>query len=102
MTRPDFAALRAARDEARRKMLAAICAEHGLDPATAHVHFSASSGCYCACPDGPCEHEFEGSRDILDSNDDVIGAETACRLCGLGAMSHTHEAADLRKAGEGA
>jgi len=27
--RPDFAALRAARDEARRKLVAVICAEQG-------------------------------------------------------------------------
>ena len=89
MTRPDFAALRAARDEARRKMVAAICAKHGLDPATTPVHFSGGGGCYCACPDGPCEHEFEGSRDILADNGDVVGAESVCRLCGTGAMSHS-------------
>ena len=87
--RPDFAALRAARDEARRKMVAAICAAQGLDPATTLVHFAGGSGCYCACPDGPCEHEFAGSRDILDSDDDVVGGESFCRLCGMGAMSHS-------------
>ena len=87
--RPDFAALRAARDEMRRKLVAAVCAEHGLDPATTPVHFSGDCGCYCACHDGPCEHEFEGSRDILDSDDDVVGGEAVCRLCGTGAMSHS-------------
>ena len=86
MTRPDFAALRAASDEARNKIAAKIAAKYG---AAALVLFSGGSGCYCACPDGPCVHEFEGNRDILDENDDVVGGEAVCRLCGCGAMSHS-------------
>ncbi len=89
MTRPDFAALRAARDEALAKAAAEMIAMMRGDPATAFVHFSGVSGCYCACPDGPCEHEFAGWRDLLDDEARVTGGETVCRLCDAGAMSHS-------------
>ena len=87
--KPDFAALRAAREEARRRLVAWMADELGSDSRAVLVHFSGGSGCYCVCPDGPCEHEFEGSRDILDSDDDVVGGESFCSLCGMGAMSHS-------------
>ena len=89
MSRPDFPALRAARDEALRKVAAEMIERLGGDPATALVHFSGADGCYCACPDGPCEHEFDGWRDILDDEGGVCGGEAVCRLCGMGAMSHS-------------
>ena len=83
MSEPDFPALRAARDEARNKIAAKIAAKYGM----ALVHFSGADGCYCACPDGPCEHEFDGWRDILDDEGRVSGGESVCRLCGMGAMT---------------
>ena len=57
-----------------------------------HAHVSYGGGtddCYCACPDGPCQHEFEGWRDITDDNDVVCGGETVCKRCGMGAMAHS-------------
>ena len=45
--------------------------------------------CYCDCPDGPCQHEFEGWRDITNDNGEVCGGETVCKRCGMGAMQHS-------------
>lgn len=83
--KPDFEALRAKRDAALEAVIAAACAKEGWDRATVQVHVSGRGGCYCACPDGPCEHEFAGWREFEDGN----GGEAVCRLCGVGALSHT-------------
>lgn len=88
MTRPDCPALLAERDKALREVASEMIGQLGGDPATALVHFGVD-GCYCACPEGPCEHEFAGWRDILDEESRVCGGEQACRLCGAGAMAHS-------------
>lgn len=87
---PDFAALRAERDAAIREIVRAAHIELGGDPAEAPTFHSHEYGaaCYCACPDGPCEHEFQGSRNLLDDQGNICGAEQVCARCGMGAMSH--------------
>lgn len=82
---PDFAALRAARDAALKELFEAACAEMGCDPAQAEMHVLGARGCYCACPDGPCEHVFTGWRRFADGG----GGESYCQACGLGAMRHS-------------
>lgn len=84
LTDADFARLKAERDANLEKEVAAICEEHGWDREKVHFHASGTDGCYCACPDGPCQHEFEGWREF----DDGCGGETVCKHCGLGSMSH--------------
>ncbi len=81
---PDFDRLRRERDAALEKAMYAICAEFGWRPEEVQAHFIGNNGCYCACPEGPCEHRFEGWRDFEDDN----GGERVCSLCGMGAMSH--------------
>ncbi len=84
---PDFDALRRERDEAIRKVIAEAFKAMGADPDKGHAHVSfggGSSECYCACPDGPCEHQFSGWREF----DDGLGGETFCQRCGMGAMAH--------------
>ena len=83
--KPDFAALRAKRDATLRKWVEDFAREHGIDPEKMLVHVSGGHGCYCDCPNGPCEHEFTGWREC----DDGCGGEQVCRLCGTGAMSHS-------------
>lgn len=80
----DFAELRAKRDAAVEAVVAGICEEQGWNREDVHVSIS-PGGCYCACPDGPCEHHFTGWRAF----DDGLGGETACAKCGMGAMSHS-------------
>ena len=63
-------------DGLRRKQGAA------LDKITIHL---SSNGCYCDCPDGPCEHEFGGWREFEDD----CGGEQVCSRCGVGSMAHS-------------
>lgn len=83
---PDFAKLRAERDAAIERMAKEMHVKLGGDPNDLpKFHCRDYGGCYCACPDGPCEHQFEGWREF----DDGCGGEMFCQLCGEGAMSHS-------------
>lgn len=81
--KPDFAELRRRRDAALERTIQEICDEWGWDRDEVLVHVS-PGGCYCACPDGPCEHEWRGWRDFEDG----CGGERVCAKCGAGAMGH--------------
>ncbi len=81
---PDFAELKRKRDEAIREMVKATSINMGMDPEKVTLHVSGMHGCYCACPEGPCEHEFKGWREFEDGT----GGETFCQKCGLGCMAH--------------
>jgi hypothetical protein len=87
---PDFEALRAERDAAVAKIVKEAARSLWGDEAAERITFHASFGggtasCYCACPDGPCEHQFDGWREF----DDGLGGEQFCQRCGMGAMSHS-------------
>ena len=84
--KPDFAELRAKRNAALHDLYLAVCAKNGWEPS--QVSYTASpSGCYCACPDGPCEHEFSGWR-AFECDSGAGGGEQVCAKCGCGAMAH--------------
>lgn len=87
--KPDFEELRRKRDAAINAIVDAVCAEQGWDRAKVSFH-THDCGCYCACPDGPCEHEFSGWRDFEDGR----GGERTCVKCGMGAMAHSLRTAD--------
>lgn len=42
--------------------------------------------CKCQCPNGPCEHKWDGPVEESDSG--LIGSVT-CSRCGLWAMDHS-------------
>ena len=81
---PDFEALRAERNAAVQSMVEAIAKDHGWDAAEVQTSFDPLA-CYCACPDGPCEHDFQGCYDFKDGS----SGETVCRRCGQSAMLHS-------------
>ena len=83
IVKPDFEALRAKRDAAWTEMVEKVAMDWGTTPDKVQT-FGRPHGCYCACPDGPCEHEFSGWREFEDGR----GGEPVCRLCGMGAMAH--------------
>jgi len=85
--KPDFAALRAKRDADFAKIIDDICAEAFPNtPPEELLIFDGPQGCYCSCSSGgPCEHQFTGWRAFEDGR----GGEQVCRLCGMGAMSHS-------------
>ncbi len=81
--KPDFEALRARRNEQVRKVIDETAASLGVEPGKV-VHNFDPDACYCDCPRGPCEHDFQGWRDFEDGS----GGESICKRCGMGAMSH--------------
>lgn len=81
----EFEELKRLRDQSILRMVQGIAAELGCDPSEMTVHACATDGCYCDCPEGPCQHEFEGWREF----DDGRGGERACKRCGMGAMQHS-------------
>jgi len=92
LTEAEFAELKRQRDVGLRAVVEAVAKKNGWD--LAEVHFHASCGgstaeCYCACPDGPCQHDWTGPvQDILNDNDEPCGSEVTCARCSAGAMSH--------------
>lgn len=96
MTKPteaEFDALKRERDEGIRKLLRDVRKQVWPDaPDDESLQFHCSDYeaiCYCACPDGPCQHEFSGWRDIHNDDGEVCGGEQFCSRCGMGAMSHS-------------
>ena len=87
---PDFDKLRAEREAALEKMVEEIRAEHfpNTPMSEMRVHVSHRGGCYCACPDGPCEHQFAGWREYETPEGGLVGT-TVCKLCGMDAMSYS-------------
>ncbi len=83
--RPDFEALRRQRNAEAEDIIRKLWARLGGDPDQAPVSTFDPEACYCACPDGPCEHDFQGWREFEDG----CGGEQVCDRCGTGAMSHS-------------
>lgn len=82
MTRPtdeEFAELARKRDAGFQAMVAKIYAEQGWNPPETVVHASHAGKCYCACPDGPCQHIWDGPT--YESDDGCMMSGT-CSRCG--------------------
>lgn len=86
-TDAEFEELKRQRDEGVAKALADVCKKHGWDPVgvKAHVSHASSADCYCACPDGPCQHTWDGP--IYESEDGCMRSAT-CSRCGAVAAYH--------------
>lgn len=80
MNVPDFEALRAERNAKNAAWVEKMRAE-GWEVGQCSLRHD--DACYCACPDGPCEHDFQGWREFEG------GGETFCQRCGMGSMSHS-------------
>ena len=86
IVKPDFEALRAKRDAAWTEMVEKAALEWGTTPDKVQT-FGRPHGCYCACPDGPCEHQFAGWSEYETPEGGLVGT-TVCKLCGMDAISH--------------
>jgi hypothetical protein len=82
-TDEEFAELARKRDEAVAATVDAICTKHGWDRGEITFHASHMHGCYCACPDGPCQHVWDGPEETGDNYSSVT-----CSRCGTSAISH--------------
>lgn len=82
-TDAEFEVLKAKRDAAISAVVDAFCRDQGWDRSEAHVHVSHSGGCYCACPEGPCQHVW-GGKPWQDENSFSV----TCSRCGEIALYH--------------
>lgn len=89
-TEAEFDELKRKRDEGLRAVVEATCKKMGWDPAKVGVHASHAGECYCACPDGPCQHVWDGPEWV---SEDECGSSVTCSRCGEVAMFH-----DMRNA----
>jgi hypothetical protein len=88
--RPDFEALRAARNLSVLAAQEKMAAEWGVPLQSLRSNFNPES-CYCACAThGPCEHAWDGKP---WESEDGCGWSTTCSRCGVTSMSH-----DMRNA----
>lgn len=82
-TEEEFAELRRIRDNALKEVVAKTCEKMGWDPGEVHVHASHAGECYCACPEGPCQHTWDGPEWTDDNS-----SSATCSRCGAIAMYH--------------
>lgn len=82
-TDAEFDELKRKRHEAIEASIAEVCREQGWPRDEVHVHVSGAGGCYCACPDGPCQHIWDGP----EYTDDNCSSVT-CSRCGTPAIYH--------------
>lgn len=92
MPRPtdaEFDELKRTRDEALGAVVDAACAEQGWDRSEVTFHAHGMHGCYCACPDGPCQHIWDGPEVTSDDEDAGFWSSGSCSRCGAVAMFHS-------------
>lgn len=78
----DFEALRFARNAERAAFVEKMKAE-GWGVASGCMH-NDPNACYCACPEGPCEHDWNGKPYEAEGC-----WSTTCSRCGITSMSHS-------------
>lgn len=81
---PDFEALRAERNARHDAWVQQMRAE-GWTVSGICAHNSPDA-CYCACPDGPCEHTWDGKP---WESEDGCSWSTTCSRCGEICMYHS-------------
>ncbi len=86
-TDEEFAELARKRDESIEAMIRDVCEEHGWPRAEVHAHVSHTGKCYCACPDGPCQHVWDGPEYIENDEGGFMSSRT-CSRCGAVAAHH--------------
>lgn len=96
LTDAEFEVLKQQRDAALEAIVAATCAEMGWERDGAMFHVSGMHGCYCACPEGPCQHRWDGpDKVITDDRDRPCGSSRTCSKCGADAMTHDMRTCDF-------
>lgn len=80
----DFDALRAERNRLALENLRKLADELGCEFGDMQHNFNPHA-CYCACPNGPCEHRWDGEG--YESDEGRVWSAT-CSRCGMTAMSH--------------
>lgn len=81
---PDFEALRRERNAGVLRSMQKLADEHGVPLQSLRSNFNPNA-CYCACPEGPCEHDWSGPE---WRSEDGCAASVTCARCGCTAMGH--------------
>lgn len=81
---PDFDVLRAERNAATDAFAKQMQAKGWEVSSLCSLHHK--NACYCACPEGPCEHKWDGKP---YESDDGCEWSTTCSRCGTTSMSHS-------------
>ena len=83
-TEAEFDELKRKRAEAMVRVRERIAEKWGVKPEELHIHdCDAGSPCYCACPDGPCQHVWDGPEYTEENMSSVT-----CSRCGTPAIYH--------------
>lgn len=80
--KPDFEALRAKRNAAMFKYIENLAEAEGVEPGSIRITFDPNA-CYCDCPNGPCEHSWDGKP-----IEDEMSYSRTCSRCGAIQMFH--------------
>lgn len=75
-TDAEFEELKRKRDAAVAEVVDRVCAEQGWDRSKVGMHASHAGECYCACPDGPCQHIWDGP----DHEEECMSSVTCSRF----------------------
>lgn len=87
-TRPtdeEFEELKRKRDAEIERVIQAVCDEQGWDRTKVVASACHAGTCYCACPDGPCQHIWDGEAYV---SDDECMSSVTCSRCGAIAAYH--------------
>lgn len=82
-TDAEFDELKRTRDAHIRSVIEAMARRMGADPNSVAAHVCGAGDCYCACPDGPCQHIWDGP----EYREDCLSSVT-CSRCGEPAIYH--------------
>jgi hypothetical protein len=47
-----------------------------------------SASCKCQCPNGPCEHKWDGEERVHEYPEGGCSCSVTCSRCGMDSMSH--------------
>jgi hypothetical protein len=83
--RPDFEELRARRNASVQAQMQKLADEYGVPLQSLRSNFNPHA-CYCACPEGPCEHNWTGPEWV---SEDGCACSVTCARCASTAMSHS-------------
>lgn len=89
-TDAEFDELKRKRDEAIAAAAESMRAEYWPDaaPGSLHVHASHAGECYCSCPDGPCQHIWDGPEYTEEPEGGGFMSSVTCSRCGTPAIFH--------------
>jgi hypothetical protein len=82
-TEAEFDELKRKRDEGLAACVDALCAKYGWSRKEVTFHASGAGPCYCACPEGPCQHVWDGPEERGEDHQSAT-----CSRCGASAMMH--------------